>query len=164
MKRLLRNTAPAEITAPVGVHRYITRSTQKTQPVVMGEPVEDDHSNLTPDLDDEDYEPTPKPVARPVARPATVAHHEFAYCEVLMTREELYHVRGNNYVAPQILLRQIKMIILRITSAFESPGLRGRDLMLGVSDMDASHMKSAKVPRMLLPESFWYASSVHSSR
>ncbi|TGO36482.1 hypothetical protein BHYA_0123g00100 [Botrytis hyacinthi] len=124
--------APAENFAPAGGHRYITRSTQKTQPVVMGEPVEDDDSNLTSDreyapslegfsdeeMEDEDYEPTPKPVA-----PATVAHHEvrftvkkgreqnmliyhgkeFAYCKVSMTREEFHYVRGEASGAPQTL-------------------------------------------------------------
>ncbi|TGO53718.1 hypothetical protein BCON_0119g00090 [Botryotinia convoluta] len=158
--------APAENAAPVGGHRYITRSSQKTEPVVKGErkiepvvkeepqvapvvkeePIEDDHSHLTPDreyapssagfsdeeMEDDDYEPTPAPVApvtiarsvaHSIAPPATVARHEvkftvkrdreqnmpiyhrkeFAYCEISMTREEYYHVKGHTYVAPQTL-------------------------------------------------------------
>ncbi|KAF7922868.1 uncharacterized protein EAE97_011032 [Botrytis byssoidea] len=122
--------APAENVAPAGGHRYITRSTQKTQPAVMGKPVEDDDSNLTSDveyapgsesvsdeeMENEDYEPTTKSVA-----PATAAHQEVrfavkkdleqnmliyhrkpsAYRVVFMTKEEFYHVRGGTRVAPR---------------------------------------------------------------
>ncbi|TGO55655.1 hypothetical protein BOTNAR_0240g00120 [Botryotinia narcissicola] len=122
--------APAENVAPAGGHRYITRSTQKTQPAVMGVSVEDDDSNLTSDreyapgsesvsdeeMEDEDYEPTIKSVA-----PATAAHQEVrfavkkdleqnmliyhrkpsAYRVVSMTKEEFYHVRGETRVAPR---------------------------------------------------------------
>ncbi|TGO13645.1 hypothetical protein BPAE_0721g00010 [Botrytis paeoniae] len=154
--------APAANGPPVAGHRYITRSTHKTERVVKGErkiepivkeepqvapfvkeePIEDDHSHLTPDreyapssaslsdkdIEDEDYEPTPAPVtpvALPatIAPPATVAPHElrftikedreanmsiyhrkeFAYCEISMTKEEYYHVKGQTYVAPQAL-------------------------------------------------------------
>ncbi|TGO14614.1 hypothetical protein BTUL_0050g00090 [Botrytis tulipae] len=117
--------APAESVAPTGGHRYITRSTQKTQPAVMGEPVEDDDSNLASDreyapssesvsdeeMEDENYEPTTKsvspataahPVAHPVVHP--VAHpvaHPAAYCVVYMTKEEFHHVRGETRAAPR---------------------------------------------------------------
>ncbi|KAF5868698.1 uncharacterized protein Bfra_012028 [Botrytis fragariae] len=134
----------------------VIKEERNVVPFVKEEPIEDDRSHLTPDreyapssaslsdeeMEDEDYEPTPAPVApivrsvaspatiaRPFARPttvappATVAPHElrftmkadreanmsiyhrkeFAYCEIAMTKEEYYHVKGQNYVAPQTL-------------------------------------------------------------
>ncbi|KAM0162191.1 hypothetical protein ACHAPC_011218 [Botrytis cinerea] len=83
------------------------------------------------EIEDEDYEPIPAPIApatvarttagRAIATPAIVAPHElrfsstkdreenmpiyhrmeFAYCEISMTKEEYFHVKGSNYDAPQ---------------------------------------------------------------
>ncbi|TEY28276.1 hypothetical protein BOTCAL_1038g00030 [Botryotinia calthae] len=78
------------------------------------------------EMEDEDYKPIPAPIARATAGRATAVsatvaphelrvsstkdseenmpiHHrmEFAYCEISMTKEEYFHVKGFNYDAPQ---------------------------------------------------------------